>query len=552
MQRRSAVALQPAATQPPEPITSPPMNFKSITQMDLGRLILVLTIASVLVSLANTLHASYQVQRQQLIDAALETNHAYATKMAASTDDFFASMMQQLAYAAQVVARDFDNPAFLAAETDRLFLQTDSFNSIAIVDRRAEVLANSPQTLKLVGKQLRTPGMVKALADRKPLISQPYLSAAGNLVITVSQPVFDVHKNYLGVIAGTIYLKHENFLNRLLASHYYQDGSYLYVVDQQRRLIYHPINDRVGTAVDGNLAIEEVISGIAGRRQVMNSQQVDMLAGYAIVSSTGWGVVAERPQLATLAALDALMLKVLLNSLPVAALSLAFIWWCARRIARPLKQLASGARTMDDPATADEIQRVKSWYYESAELKQAMLLGIGLLQKNINRLRQDAQTDPLTGLGNRRTLEQALAAWEREKTPFTVMSVDVDFFKKVNDTYGHDVGDGVLRQLAQHMRDCARERDVFCRVGGEEFLVLLPRTGRKVALQVAERLRQQVERADMGPVGRVTISIGIAYWPGSAKDVAQVLKRADEMLYQAKRGGRNRVEVDAAEMTTEA
>lgn len=528
------------------------MNFKSIKKMDLGRLILALTIAGVFVSLANTLHASYQVQRQQLIDAALETNHAYATKLAASTDDFFASMMQQLAYAAQVVGRDFDNPAFLGAETERLFLQTDSFNSIAIIDIRAEVVANAPQTLKLVGKQLRTRGVMKALTDRKPLISQPYLSAAGNLVISVSQPVFDMHKNYLGLISGTIYLKHENFLNRLLASHYYQDGSYLYVVDQQRRLIYHPVNDRVGTAVDGNLAIEEVIAGIAGRREVTNSQKVDMLAGYAIVPATGWGVVAERPKLATLAALDALMLKVLLNSLPVAVLSLLFVWWCARRIARPLKQLASGARTMDNPATADDIQRVKSWYYEAAELKQAMLLGIGLLQRNINRLRQDAHTDPLTGLGNRRTLDQALAAWEREKTPFTVMSVDVDFFKKVNDTYGHDVGDGVLRQLAQHMRECARERDVFCRVGGEEFLVLLPRTGHQVALQVAERLRLQVERADMGVVGRITISIGIAHWPGTAQDIAQVLKRADEMLYQAKRRGRNRVEVDAAQMTSEA
>lgn len=528
------------------------MNLKSIAKMDLGRLILALTIASVLVSLVNTLHASYQVQRQQLIDAALETNHAYATKLAASTDDFFASMMQQLAYAAQVVARDFDNPAFLKAETDRLFLQTDSFNSITIIDRQGLVVSNAPQTLKLQGKTLNTRGVVKALADRKALISQPYLSAAGNLVISVSQPVFDVHRNYLGMIAGTIYLKHENFLNRLLASHYYQDGSYLYVVDQQRRLIYHPVNDRVGTAVDGNLAIEEVIAGIAGRREVMNSQHVDMLAGYAIVPATGWGVVAERPKLATLAALDALMLKVLLHSLPLAAASLVFIWWCARRIARPLQQLASGARTMDDPATAGEIQRVRSWYYEAAELKQAMLLGIGLLQRNISRLRQDAQTDPLTGLGNRRTLENAVAAWEREKTPFTVMSVDVDFFKKVNDTYGHDVGDSVLRALAQHMRECARERDVFCRVGGEEFLVLLPRTGRKLALQVAERLRQQVERADMAPVGRVTISIGIAEWAGGAQATAEVFKRADEMLYRAKRAGRNRVEADAPEMTSEA
>lgn len=522
------------------------MKSKSIFKMDLGRLILALTIVSVLVSLANALHASYQVQRQQLIDAELKSNHAYATKMAASTNDFFDEVMQQLGYAAQVIATDFGNPRFLAAESERLFLQTDSFNSIAIIDSRNQVLASSPQSLKLVGRQLTTPGPTEANARRKPVISQPFMSAVGNLLVFISQPVVDAQGNYLGAVAGTIYLKHENFLNRLLASHYAQDGSYLYVVDQQRRLIYHPDNERVGTTVEGNAAIEEVIDGVSGKKLIVNSQNIPMLAGYDIVPATGWGVIAERPLQATLAALDALMLRVLLTSLPLALVSLLFIGWCARRIARPLQQLASGARAMDDPATAGEIQRVKSWYYESAELKKAMLLGIGLLQKNITRLRQDAHTDPLTGLGNRRALEQTLQSWEREQTPFTVMSVDVDFFKRVNDTYGHHVGDGVLRQLAQHIRECAREDDVFCRVGGEEFLVLLPRTSPHVALQVAERLRQQVERADMSPVPGVTVSIGIAHWAGPGSEVAGVLQRADEMLYQAKREGRNRVEVEAA------
>ncbi len=525
------------------------MNFKSIAKMDLRRLILALTIASALISLANTLYASYQVQRQQLIDATLQRNHAYATKLAASTEDFFDSVQQQLGYAAQVVAGDFNDRQFLAAETERLFLQTDSFNSIAVINNQAEVLATSPQSLNLVGKKLETQGVMEAINGRKPLISQPYLSVAGNLVIFISHPVVDPHGNYLGAIAGTIYLKHENYLNRLLASHFYEDGSYLYVVDQQRRLIYHPLNERVGTTVEGNAAIEEVIAGITGKKQLVNSQNTEMLAGYAVVPASGWGIVAQRPRKNTLAALDALMLQVLFNSLPVAAISLLFIWWCARLIARPLKQLASGARTMDKPETADEIQRVHSWYYESSELKKAMLLGIGLLQKNINRLRQDAQTDPLTGLGNRRTLDHALQTWQLEKTPFSVMSLDVDHFKKVNDTYGHDVGDRVLQQLAQHMRECARERDVFCRVGGEEFLILLPRTAQNVAQQVAERLRQQIEQADMSPVQNVTISIGIAHWPGSSADIARVLKIADEMLYQAKRQGRNRVEVHAGAPT---
>lgn len=519
------------------------MNFQTITKMDLRRLILALTLASALISLANTLYASYQVQRQQLIDTTLESNQAYATKLAASTDDFLRSAMQQLNYGAKAIAVNFSHKGFLNAEADRLLQQTDSFNSIVIIDDRGEVLSTSPQTLNLVGQVLETPGAMASIISRKPVISEPYISVAGNLLIFISHPVFDATGSYLGAISGSIYLKRKSILNRLLGSHYYQDGSYLYVVDQQRRLIYHPVLERVGTTVQGNAVIEDIIAGISGKKQVENSLGTTMLAGYSIIPATGWGIVAQRPKSATLASLDSLMLGVLKNSLPVTALSLLIILWCARMIARPLKQLANGARTMDNPLTAQQIQGVKSWYFESAELKKAMLLGIGLLQKNIHKLRQDVQTDPLTGLGNRRTLEQCLQAWELEQTPFAVICVDVDFFKKINDNHGHDAGDLVLQKLAQHMRECARADDVFCRVGGEEFLILLPKADRHEARQVAERLRQQVERADMSPVGQVTVSLGIAHWPASAADVAEVLKRADQMLYQAKRNGRNRIEV---------
>lgn len=519
------------------------MNLQSITKMDLRRLILALTIASALISLANTLYASYQVQRQQLIDATLESSHAYATKLAASTDDFLRSAMQQLDYGAKAVAVNFSHKAFLNAEADRLLRQTDSFNSIVIIDDKGEVLSTSPQTLNLVGRLLETPSVMASIISRKPMISEPYLSVAGNLLIYISHPVFDAGGIYLGAISGSIYLKQKSILNRLLGSHYYQDGSYLYVVDQQRRLIYHPLLSRVGTTVEGNAVIEDVIAGVSGKKQIENSQGIAMLAGYSPIAATGWGVVAQRPKSATLAALDSLMLRVLKNSLPVAAISLLIIWWCARRIAKPLKQLATGAKTMDNPLTAQQIQGVKSWYFEAAELKKAMLLGMGLLQKNIHKLRQDVQTDPLTGLGNRRTLEYCLHSWEQDEIPFSVINVDVDFFKKINDSYGHAAGDLVLKKLAQHMRECARADDVFCRVGGEEFLILLPKADQHEAQQVAERLRQQIERADMSPVGRVTISLGIASWPATSADVAQVLKQADQMLYQAKRNGRNRVEV---------
>lgn len=509
--------------------------------VDLRLLIISLALASAIFAMVNGFHASYKVQRQQLIDNTLESNHAYATKLAASTENFIHSAVQQLQYSAARLAKRFSDDAMLFDESERIRLQTDSFNSVAVVDGQGIVRATSPNSLALVGRQLDSPGAVAALRERRPLISQPYVSAAGNLIVFISTPVFDAAGNYLGYVGGSIYLKQKSILNSLLGEHYYRDGSYLYVVDDQRRLLYHQDGDRVGTQVGANPVIDAVLRRESGQMRLHNSQGVDMLAGYAIVPSTGWGVVAQRPTLATLAALDVLMESVVLNTLPLAVIIVLFIWVFARLISRPLRQLAEGARGIDRPDSAGQIQRIRSWYFESSELKRALLIGIGLINRNISKLRQDAQVDPLTGLNNRRGMEIALSAWTAERQPFAIVALDIDHFKNVNDTYGHDVGDEVLKLLAGVMRANSREGDVLCRMGGEEFVVLLPGAELDVARQVAERLRRGVEQAAMEPVGHITVSLGVARWPEHGGDVGQALKVADEMLYEAKRSGRNRV-----------
>jgi diguanylate cyclase (GGDEF)-like protein len=135
-----------------------------------------------------------------------------------------------------------------------------------------------------------------------------------------------------------------------------------------------------------------------------------------------------------------------------------------------------------------------------------MLIGISLLNRNIQKLQDDVKTDPLTKLGNRRSLEAALQKLEASSQIFSVVSIDIDHFKKVNDTFGHDAGDIVLRDLAKQMKSVSRADDLPCRVGGEEFLIVLPRTSETTAVQVAERLRKQVEAAVFEGVGHITIS----------------------------------------------
>jgi len=183
----------------------------------------------------------------------------------------------------------------------------------------------------------------------------------------------------------------------------------------------------------------------------------------------------------------------------------------------------------------------------------AFVQGYIVVMRLVNRLQHLSQHDSLTGLLNRRAVEQCLAReahrLQRFNEPFSVLLVDIDHFKRINDLLGHAAGDEVLRQVSTALAEQAREVDRVARYGGEEFCVLLPHTEHDGAMQAAERLRAAVQARVItwhGDTLGVTISTGVACatHPDEAMDV--LLRRADEALYRAKAQGRNRVEVAVA------
>ncbi|MEO0321522.1 MAG: GGDEF domain-containing protein [Myxococcota bacterium] len=154
-----------------------------------------------------------------------------------------------------------------------------------------------------------------------------------------------------------------------------------------------------------------------------------------------------------------------------------------------------------------------------------------------------ASTDALTGLGNRRAVDRFVKRHKLSHDAVGVVALDIDHFKQVNDTHGHDAGDMVLRHVAETLRQELRGNDHAYRVGGEEFLVVLSGTDREGAAATAERLREQVERQLLrieGATLKVTVSAGVALW-GGGTSFQRASKAADVALYEAKRGGRNRV-----------
>lgn len=164
------------------------------------------------------------------------------------------------------------------------------------------------------------------------------------------------------------------------------------------------------------------------------------------------------------------------------------------------------------------------------------------------QLKEQANRDPLTGLYNRRyldsTLERELARCKREGQPLSLLLLDIDHFKQINDTYGHQAGDEVLKNLADMLSHQARAADVACRFGGEEFLMLLPNMPPAIALERAEQWRAAFAENTMA-FGEFrmqsTLSIGIACYPGHGTSPEELVRCADQALYRAKSEGRNRV-----------
>lgn len=190
-----------------------------------------------------------------------------------------------------------------------------------------------------------------------------------------------------------------------------------------------------------------------------------------------------------------------------------------------------------DPQGSELLERLAP--FAGSQLARALEFG---------RVRESAERDALTSLPNRRAFDRALdherVRYERYRHPVALLVVDVDHFKAVNDTHGHEAGDAVLRAVADCLRGGLREIDTIARFGGEEFVILMPETALPAAAEVAERLRESVEADRVewhGTRVPVRVSIGVSSCPAAVAEPADLVRSADAALYQAKAGGRNRV-----------
>ena len=213
----------------------------------------------------------------------------------------------------------------------------------------------------------------------------------------------------------------------------------------------------------------------------------------------------------------------------------------------------TGGATVSSLATWGLIPYSK-WAFRGIEIGMVLemsLLSISLafnykqVQQARRNAERDARLDPLTSLYNRRAFEDLVyPIWElgkRSNKFMSVMLIDIDWFKKVNDKYGHDMGDKVLQKVAEEIKGQVRGSDITFRWGGEEFLVFLPNTRAQYAKQIAENLRMHLFTHDINKLLRVTVSIGVAGTSPGEEDINVLIKESDQALYLAKANGRNKV-----------
>lgn len=287
----------------------------------------------------------------------------------------------------------------------------------------------------------------------------------------------------------------------------------------------------------------------------------------------GWQVVVRQPASLVLAGVHTLQKGVLLVSLGAGLVLLVLGWLAAGRVAQPVEQLTRLAREVQHgaenvvfevPTRSLELQHLSAALggmartllkhqhaleHHNRVLEARVSERTAELERLNHTLQQQARTDSLTGLANRlaadEQLRQAHAVFKRNQKPYTVLLMDVDHFKRVNDTHGHAAGDDVLRHVASVLQEHLRETDLVARVGGEEFLVLLHQTPLDQALVVADKLRVAVASTPISPVGAVTVSLGAAEVQAADTNPEATVNRADQALYVAKQAGRNRVSAAA-------
>jgi len=435
--------------------------------------------------------------------------------------------------------------ARLTSYLDALRGRTGDYEMLAVTDGSGRIVAASaarasPGNVPL--DDLPVDWINQVRGDVPAIGTAFWDDAAAKAVVTLAVPVSAANGRVLGALVANVGLSSAADLLRGFAR---EEGREVYLItDSGQFVIGSPsgspdlMRQRVAPS-----ALAALRTGAGQWIEFRDAADRELVGVLQPVPYAGWAVLAQVPlheafaQVARLRNIAIAVVIVLALGVGGLAYRLGLFF------VRPLDRLTAGATAVAGGDLGVEVPVTTSG--EVGYLTRVFNDMVGRLRQGREELERLSITDPLTRIYNRRYLmtrldEEGRRA-RRTDRPFTVVMLDVDHFKKFNDTYGHQAGDEVLEGVAAVLDECVREVDCAARYGGEEFIIVLPETTAEGGLELTQRIRERLA-TETFPGGKVTLSIGIAEFPADGETPDFVLRAADAALYRAKREGRDRVQ----------
>ena len=386
--------------------------------------------------------------------------------------------------------------------------------------------------------------------------------------IDFASPIKDSDNNLLGVVATHI---NWDWLSQQIKTYLPNDLSKqaieVFIVEKNGKVIY-PF-DSMGAVVIPNGVLTKEGSSI----QTWSENEEFLTNSYKIISNTttnlGWNIILRQPISKVFESVNQLHKTFLIIGAILILVNILIVYWISKQFSKPIENLVEIANLIKDGNEQIEFN-VSTKISEISLLSNSLKTMLNSLiskkhqlenmntilehkvqerTEELERINQDlklfARIDALTGINNRlaanERLKEEFLKMKRNKVSYSLALIDIDYFKKVNDNYGHEVGDIVLKYIAQILKDNTRVTDFVARFGGEEFIFIFTEITQNSAFKIAEKIRNVVESSTIPHVNKITLSIGIssASFNDENEDVA--VKKADLALYKAKNEGRNKV-----------
>ena len=373
--------------------------------------------------------------------------------------------------------------------------------------------------------------------------------AAKEAVVNMAVPIRDANGKVVGVMMGVTALNSPGFLDLVERGTVGETGGML-LISPRDKLFVTSSNAAMRLQPTPNTGVnplhDKAMVGWRGTGKTVNAQGVEELAAIADIPSARWFLVVRTPTEETFRSIEKLLGSVLRANIAVGIFLIVFVTWLLRRMFRPLLDSATSMRAMargEIPLEPLPLRRhdevgsmVKSFNELVAQQREAQ-----------RRMAYLAHHDPLTGLPNRLAFKShmahSMALADRQRGALAVLFLDLDGFKLVNDTYGHDMGDLLLQQVSERLLECVRASDIVGRMGGDEFVLLVTDDPDEAAVaHIAEKVIERISEpyAISGHLLSISTSIGVARYPQDATTIDQLLVLADSAMYIAKRGGGRR------------